>query len=39
MGTLHENFCTYMTESRQIILKMRNASDKICREIQKTFYV
>jgi hypothetical protein len=35
-GTLHEDLCTFMTISRWILLRMRNVSDKICRENQNT---
>jgi hypothetical protein len=38
-GTLHEDVFTFMTMSRYILLRMRNVSDKICRENQNTFYV
>ena len=31
MGTLHEDVCTFMTKYRWI-LRMRNVSDKSCRE-------
>jgi hypothetical protein len=33
-GTLHVNLCTFMTVSRWILLRMRNVSDKSCREIK-----
>ena len=39
MSTLHEDVCTFMKISRQIIIKMRNASDKSHRESQNTHYV
>jgi len=31
-GTSHEDLCTFMTISHWILLKMRNVSDKVCRE-------
>ena len=38
-GTLHEELRSF-TRSRPLLLKMRNISDKRCRETQKnTFYV
>ena len=37
-GTSHEEVCTFMTVSRWILLRMRNNSDKSCRENQNTFY-
>jgi len=39
MGVLYEDQYTFMIISRSILLRMRNISDKICREIQITFYV
>jgi hypothetical protein len=36
MGTLHEDACTFMEISCLILLRMRNVSDKTCREIQNT---
>jgi len=38
-GTLHENFSTFMTISRLIPFRMRNFSEKNCRENQSTVYV
>ena len=35
-GTLHGQVFTFMVISRWIILRMRNVSDKSCRENQKT---
>jgi len=32
MCTLHEDLCTFMVISRRTLLRMRNISDKICRE-------
>ena len=37
MGTLHEMYI-YLISS-QILLKMRNVSDKVCRENWNTLYV
>jgi hypothetical protein len=34
MGTLHEDLFTFLIISRSILLRMRNVSDKICRENQ-----
>jgi hypothetical protein len=36
MGTLHDDLCTFMIISHWILLKMRNISDKSCRENQNT---
>ena len=38
-GILHEHLCTVVTTSRWILLRMRNISDKSCRENQNTFYL
>ena len=38
-GTLHEELCTFMAISRLILLRMRNVSDKSCRENQNTHFV
>jgi hypothetical protein len=35
----HEGICTFMIVSRHTRLKMRNVSDKSCRENQNTFYM
>ena len=32
IGTLHEDICTFVIICRCILLRMRNVSDKICRE-------
>jgi len=37
-GTLHEELCTFMAISRLILLRMRNVSDKSCRENQNTSF-
>ena len=39
MGTLHEDLWTFMIMSRGIFLRMRNVSDKICRENQNTHFM
>jgi hypothetical protein len=39
MDTLHEDVSTFMTISYGIVLRMRNVSDKSCRENHNTFYV
>jgi hypothetical protein len=38
-GTLHEDLCIFMIISRRILLRVRNVSEKSCRENQNTFYV
>jgi hypothetical protein len=38
-GTLHEEQCTFVIMYPTILLRMRNVSDKICRENQNTDYV
>ena len=38
MCTLHENLFKFMIISHWILLRMRNVSDKSCRENQNTFY-
>ena len=38
-GTLHENQYTFLIISRSILLRMRNVSDKSCRENQLTHFV
>jgi len=38
-ATSLEDLFTFMTISRLIILKMRNISDKICRENQNTHFI
>jgi hypothetical protein len=38
-GTLHRDVCTCMIVSHSVILRMRNVSDKICRENQNTHFV
>ena len=37
-GALHEDRCTFMITSRWIQLRMRNVSDKSCREDQITHF-
>jgi len=32
IGILREDLCTFMAVSRWILLRMRNVSDKSCRE-------
>jgi len=36
MGTLHENQYTFLIISRSVLRRLRNVSDKICRENQNT---
>jgi len=38
-GTLHGDVCTFVIISRSVLVRVRNISDKICREIQNTIYV
>ena len=38
-ATLHAHVCTFMTISRWILLRMRNFSDKSCREDRNTHFV
>jgi hypothetical protein len=38
-GTLHADRCTFVITSRWILLRMRNVSDKSCRENQNTHFV
>jgi hypothetical protein len=38
-GTLHEDICTFMKISRWVITKIRNISDKSCRENQNTDFM
>jgi hypothetical protein len=38
MGTPSEQVCILVIISRLTLLKMRNVSDKICRENQKTYF-
>ena len=38
-GTLHEDQHTFLIISRLILLRMRNVSDKSCRENQNTHFV
>jgi hypothetical protein len=38
-GTSHEDLCTFMIISRLILLRMRNLSDKICRENKNTHFM
>ena len=39
MGTSHEGTCKFAIIHRIIILRMRNVSDKSCREIQNTHFM
>jgi hypothetical protein len=38
-GTLHEDLCTFMTISRWILPRIRNVSDRHCRENQNTHFI
>jgi len=37
-GSLHEDQYTFMVISRLVFLRMRNISDKICRENENTYF-
>jgi hypothetical protein len=37
-GTLHEDMCTFMILSRWILVRVRNVSDKNCRENENTHF-
>jgi len=39
MGILHENQCTFVTLSVSVLLRMRNISEKSCRENQNTHFM
>jgi len=39
VGTLHEDQCIFFIISRSVPLRMRNVSDKSCRENQNTHFV
>jgi len=39
MGSLHEDRYTFLIISRSVLLRMKNVSDKSCRENQKTTFV
>ena len=39
MGTSRGDLRTFMIVSRQILLRMRSVSDKICRENQSTYFM
>ena len=39
IGTLHADQCTFMFISCSVLLRMRNVSDKICRENQKAHFI
>ena len=39
LGTLHEDVFIFMTISLQILLRMRNISDKSCRENKNTYFM
>jgi hypothetical protein len=38
-GTLHEDQYTFLITSRSVLLRTRNASDKICRENRNTHFM
>jgi len=38
-GTLHEDQYTFLIISRSVLLRMRNVSDKSCRENQNTLFI
>jgi hypothetical protein len=37
--TLHEDEYTFLIISRSVLLRMRNVSDKLCRENQNKYFV
>ena len=39
IGTLHGDLCTFLIISRRILLRMRNVSDRSCRENQNTHFM
>ena len=39
MSSLRENICTFMITYCVILLKMRNVSNKSCRENQNTYFM
>ena len=39
MVTLHEDQYTFLIVSRSVLLRMKNASDKICKHNQNTRFV
>ena len=39
MGILHEDLCAFMIVFQWILLRMRNMSDKSCRENQDTYFM
>ena len=39
LGTLYEDLCTFTIISHRILLKMRNFSEKPCRENQNTHFI
>jgi hypothetical protein len=38
-GTFHSDQCAFWTISRSVLLRMRNVSEKLCRENQNTHFV
>ena len=36
MGTLHENQYTFLIISRSVMLRMKNVSNKLCRDTRNT---
>ena len=39
MGTIRDNQYTFLILSYSILLRMRNVSDKSCRENQNTYFM
>jgi len=39
MGTLHKDICTFLSISHWILLRIRNVSDKSCRQNQNTHFM
>ena len=38
-GTLHEDQCTFLTISHPVLLRMKNVSDRLCRENENTHLI
>jgi len=39
MHTLHEDQFTFLAISRSVLRRMRNVSEKVCRENQKAYFM
>ena len=38
-GIIHEDLCTFMLVSQEILLRIRNVSDRICRDNQNILFM